>query len=87
MTDRGPITHALKSWPMFFEDLVAGAKTFEIRDDDRPFQVGDLLLLQEWNPKTKTYTGRQTQRTITHIMRPSRATRGLETGYCILSLR
>lgn len=32
-------------------------KTFELRINDRNYQVGDLLLLLEYDPKTKEYSG------------------------------
>lgn len=52
-------THDLKCWPVFFEALVKGTKTFELRKDDRGFQAGDHLLLREWSPSSETYSGRE----------------------------
>lgn len=53
------VTHNLKCWPRYFWAIAARAKTFELRMNDRTggFKVGDHLLLQEWCPKTKDYTG------------------------------
>lgn len=51
--------HELKTWPIYFSATASGVKTFEIRKDDRNFQIGDSLKLREWNPETKTYTGRE----------------------------
>ncbi len=51
--------HELKTWPSFFNDLVRGYKTFEIRRNDREFHHGDALLLREWDPTKKIYTGRK----------------------------
>jgi len=51
--------HVLKTWPVFFADVEAEAKTFEIRKNDRNFQVGDILRLAEYDPKRKAYTGRE----------------------------
>lgn len=42
-------------------------KTFEIRNNDRNFQVGDRIDLLEWNPDTKEYTGREVEGRITYI--------------------
>lgn len=50
------MTHALKTWPQFFKAVVSGEKTFEVRKNDRNFQVGDKLLLQEWDPVIGEYT-------------------------------
>jgi len=63
------MTHELKTWPEYYEAIITGRKKFEVRINDRNFQVGDRLLLQEWNPQTKEYTGRYTARKITYIMR------------------
>lgn len=38
------MTHELKNWTEFFEDMMAEGKNFEIRRNDRNFQVGDLII-------------------------------------------
>lgn len=42
------MTHELKSLPEFFNPILDGNKTFEIRLNDRGFNVGDRLLLREY---------------------------------------
>jgi hypothetical protein len=59
--------HQLKTWPIYFEEVLLENKTFEIRQNDRKFQVGDLVLLREWDPDTQKYTGRQLTRWISYI--------------------
>jgi ASC-1-like (ASCH) protein len=49
--------HMLKTWPIYFQAVRAGEKTFELRLNDRGFAVGDRLNLREWNPIDRTYTG------------------------------
>lgn len=48
--------HALKILPSYFEDVVSGKKTFEIRKNDRDYKVGDLLALNEYT-ETEEYIG------------------------------
>lgn len=43
-------THILKVVPPYFEHLLDGTKTFELRRNDRGFQRGDVLILWEYNP-------------------------------------
>lgn len=55
--------HNLKILPCFFEPVVEGKKTFEIRRDDRGFQAGDTVTLQEYDPylgivENHRFTGR-----------------------------
>lgn len=69
-----PRVHDLKVWPEFFEALVDGRKTFEIRKNDRGFRLGDKLRLQEFVPTDGSedhpegyYTGREVGRVITYM--------------------
>lgn len=58
--------HYLKTLPEYFNAVKAGDKTFEVRFNDRNFQVGDTLHLEEYvNGK---YTGQQLTRMITYIL-------------------
>ena len=41
-------THELKIYPKYFEAILDGKKTFEIRKNDRYFHVGDRIVLKEW---------------------------------------
>lgn len=43
--------HELKCWPVYFQRVWTGDKTFEVRLDDRGFQRGDRVVLREWDPK------------------------------------
>jgi len=63
------MTHALKTWPEYFEAISSGFKTFEVRKDDRKFNSGDVVLLQEYDNKTEEYTGAEWTGEITYIMR------------------
>lgn len=52
-------THTVKSWPQFFQAIKAGKKLHDLRRSDRDYQVGDTLILQEYDPIRGEYTGDQ----------------------------
>jgi ribosomal protein S17 len=62
------MTHKLKTWPEYFEQVENRAKTFEIRKNDRNFNVGDILELEEFEPANKLYTGRIISVIVTYIL-------------------
>lgn len=61
--------HELKIWPEFFADLVSGVKTYEVRRDDRPFNVRDTIHWREWDPSRQEYTGQEAFGEIMHLTR------------------
>lgn len=50
--------HTLKTLPEFFDASKRGVKPFEVRKNDRDFQVGDVLELVEFDPSEKLAEGR-----------------------------
>ena len=60
-------THELKTWQPYFEEVIRGRKTFEIRENDRNFKVGERLLLKEFDPDTQTYSGKDALYKITYM--------------------
>jgi len=48
-----------KAWPALFEKVKSNKKHFDVRIADFKIKKGDILVLKEWNPKTKKYTGRK----------------------------
>lgn len=50
--------HVLKIHPDFFDAVQDGSKTFELRRDDRDFQVHDTLEIREFSEANGGYTGR-----------------------------
>ena len=79
------MTHALKTWPEFYKLVESGEKAFEVRKMDRPFKVGETLLLQEFDNEKQEFTGNETTRVITCILRDPKF--GIKTGYCVMGLR
>jgi len=68
--------------PHYFDAVEKGIKTFELRKNDRDFQVGDYLMLNEWK---QGYTGRKLTRKITYILHGG--SYGLRKGYVILGIK
>lgn len=77
-------THELKTWPAYFDAVRQDSKPFEVRKDDRGFKRRDLLILREWNPETKEYTGRKLYRRVTYVL-PGPGF-GIEAGHVVLGL-
>lgn len=76
--------HALKTLPCYFEDILEGSKTFEVRKNDRPFATGDEIVLQEWNPEQSGYTGNEWYGIISYVMDE---TEYCKKGYVILGIK
>lgn len=59
------MTHHLKLASKYYDDVEQRSKNFEIRYNDRRYQVGDWLVLKEW--KNGSYTGRECVRQIVKV--------------------
>ena len=69
-----------KILPKYFWAVQAREKNFELRKDEDDIQVGDLLILQEWDG---TYTGNTVRRHVKYVLRNATGY-GLMDGYCII---
>ncbi len=91
--------HYLKTDPIPFDDVAAGRKTFEIRHNDRDFQVGDILVLKRTehtgvemqNGSPLVYTGATPKRPgiaayrkVTHIL--GGGSYAIATGCVVMSI-
>lgn len=56
-----------KCWPEFFEEVRSGRKKFEVRLADVDINPGDTLVLEEWDPGTKTYSGRKLEKKVSLV--------------------
>ena len=56
-----------KTWPEEFKEILEGNKTFDARLADWNCARGDTLVLKEWNPGTKKYTGREIKKMVTFV--------------------
>ncbi|MBQ8288108.1 MAG: DUF3850 domain-containing protein [Clostridia bacterium] len=76
--------HQLKTIPKYFDDVISGKKSFEVRKNDRQFRENDLLALNEYDPDTNTYTGRSCVVYVDYILS---APEYVKDGYVILSIK
>jgi len=76
--------HRLKTTPRAFMALAVGLKTFEFRKNDRDFQPGDVLVLQEYEPDREVYTGRELSLLTPYVLYGPEF--GVPDGYCVLSV-
>ena len=87
--------HHLKCWPNSFNEVLRGAKPFEVRLNDRDFRVDDVVVLEEWYPEAgavreaEGYNGRSVEGRITCVADPrtSETVRGaIQDGYVVLGV-
>jgi len=76
--------HSLKCWPTYFQPIRRGDKPFDLRKDDRNYQVDDRVFLREYDPVKEEYTGKGAEFIISYVLRDFP---GLEKGYCILGYK
>lgn len=89
MTNPRPLQH-LKSWTPFFEAFLNDSKKHDLRDiTDRKFEVGEVVVLEEFDPFGCGYTGRKMNMMITYITDREHpcalSSVGLDRGMAILS--
>lgn len=58
-----------KIWPEYFDAVASGKKKFELRLNDFKVAEGDTLVLEEWNPTSKEYTGRKIEKKVTYVFK------------------
>nr|NNM90151.1 DUF3850 domain-containing protein [Bacilli bacterium] len=74
----------LKLSTEYFEAVLQDRKRVEIRIADKPYRVGDVLVLEEFDAhKRSPYTGRKVYREITHILQGAPY---VPDGYVALSI-
>ncbi len=69
-----------KILPEYFNEVIHERKKFEIRKDEDDLQMGDSVILREWDGEK--YTGRETDIRIVYILRDA-PEYGLMPGYII----
>lgn len=74
--------HYLKIAPEYYEAVRSGEKTFEVRLNDRNYQVNDVLHLQEFN--NGEYTGRELVKVASYILNDAAY---CKEGYVVIALK
>jgi len=82
--------HQLKTWPIFWDAVKDGSKPFEVRKNDRNYQVGDVLHLFRWDPNFPEGTDIKAQPQIvaevTYVLFGQSAF-GMDPEFVVLGLR
>lgn len=73
--------HQLKILPKYFKQVKSNRKKFEVRKNDRDFQTGDFVSLNEFNPEKNSYSGNQIDIKITYLLTDS--VEGIKKGFCV----
>jgi hypothetical protein len=76
--------HDLKLIQPYFNDVQRGYKTFEVRRNDRNFQIGDILNLQEYDPVSDTYSGSYGIFWVTYVLSDEQY---VKEGFVILGIK
>ena len=58
-----------KVWPESFQKILDGKKRFDVRLADFEAKEGDVLVLKEYNPEAKAYTGREIEKRINFVLK------------------
>lgn len=72
--------HEIKIETPFFQAVLDRKKNFEVRYNDRGYQTGDTVVLNEWD-KTTLYTGRRLEAEIGYVTNSFQ-----QTGFVVFSL-
>jgi hypothetical protein len=91
-SELSPRVIRLRTWPEPFQAVLDGRKPYEIRVNDRGFQVGDVLHLVEFDPKiyqqydnaVLALTGREVRKLVTYMT--AGGAWGLPPDLCVLGL-
>lgn len=81
--------HHLKTVQPWFDYVVSGKKTFEVRKNDRDFRAGDILILHEYLPRRYPDPTEQGEREIgvlVDIVLYDKDVSGIQPGYCVMGI-
>ena len=78
------MTHELKIWKNYFNDILFKGKRFEVRKAERGFQVGDILTLREYNPIIGKYSGAEIKVKVNYIWKVNQDILPVSEPYVIM---
>lgn len=58
-----------KALPDLFNDVLEGNKRFDLRLGDFECSSGDTLILEEWDPEKKEFTGRTIEKKVVYVLK------------------
>ena len=73
--------HELKIEPKYLEAVKGGRKKFEIRNNDRNYQEGDILILRDYDPITQLFSGEIIKVEVTYMTDYAQ-----QDGYVVLGI-
>lgn len=71
--------HEIKILSRYFEDKITGIKCWKVRENDRNYNPGDMLVEKEWDGKA--YTGRSIKELVLKVYMD---VPGLKDGYVVM---
>lgn len=76
--------HNLKIQPEYFNKVMSGEKTFEIRFNDRNYAIGDILNLYEYS--SQKFSGKKITVRVVYILDHGNFPEGIPEGYVVMSI-
>lgn len=74
--------HTIKTWLEYFQQIWDGNKPFEVRENDRDYQEGDILVHREFHPKLQEFSERVIIARVLSVLHGPKF--GIEKGYCVM---
>ena len=76
--------HTLKIEEKYWDSILCGQKSCEVRKHDRDFQAGDFIAFEVLRENGESILADKFKYLITHVLKGGQY--GIESDYCVLSL-
>lgn len=77
--------HYLKTWTQYFDRVLLRDKNFEVRRNNRDYQRGDVIVLQDFDPESQQYSGREIVAEVSYVLLGGQF--GIEKGFVVMGLK